>query len=118
MDAVCGSIAPTASERLQTLICCVNVLLSGKLDSHITPWFCSAPLIALIKPGGGFCPITVGETPCRLASKMCCFAVLSILPDLFLPSGQVGVSIPGGLEVAVHSLHTVLSTIGGYVKCF
>ena len=41
---------------------------------------------------------------------MCCLSVRSSLPDLLLPFGQVGVGVPGGLEAAVHSLRTILST--------
>ena len=91
---------------------CINVLLSGKLDSRVSPWFCDAPLTALIKPGGGFCPIAVGETLRHLVSKVCCFAIRPALPDTFLPFGQVGVGVSGGLEAAVHSLRTILSTVG------
>ena len=29
-----------------------------------------------------------------------------------LPFGQVGVGVPGGLEAAIHSLRTILSTLG------
>ena len=32
--------------------------------------------------------------------------------NLFLSFGQVGVGIPGGLEAVVHSLCTVLSSLG------
>ena len=78
-------MAPAASECLQALTHCVNYLLSGKLDPCAAPWFCGAPLTALIKPSGGFRPIAVGETLRRLVSKVCCFAVCSALPDFFLP---------------------------------
>ena len=91
---------------------CINVLLSGKLDSRVAPWFCGAPLTALIKPGGVVHPIAVGETLRRLVSKVCCFAIHPTLPDTFLPFGQVGVGVSGGLEAAVHSLRTTLSTVG------
>ena len=33
---------------------------------------------------------------------MCCLAVRPSLPIVFIPYGQVGVGIPGGLEAAVH----------------
>ena len=112
LDAVCGNTAPSASECLQALTRYINVLLSGKLDSRVAPWFCGAPLTALIKPGGGFRPIAVGETLRCLVSKVCCFAIRPALPDTFLPFGQVGVGVSGGLEAAVHSLRTILLTVG------
>ena len=40
----------------------------------------------------------------RLASRLCCAAVRSELPDLFLPYGQVGVGVKGGLEASIHAL--------------
>ena len=57
-------------------------------------------------------PIAVGETLHRLVSKVCCFAIRPTLPDTFLPFGQVGVGVSGDLEAVVHSLRTILSTVG------
>ena len=82
---------------------------------RVAPWFCGAPLTALIKPGGGFCPIAVGETLRHLVSKVCCLAVRSALLDVFLSFGHVGVGVSGGLEAAIHSLHTILSKIRSLV---
>ena len=107
LDAVCGSTAPTAVECLHSLTRCINGLLAGTLDSRLAPWFCGAPLTALVKKGGSFRPIAVGETLHRLVSKVCCFSVRSSLPDLL-----VGVGISGGLEAYVHSLRTIISTLG------
>ena len=36
-------------------------------------------------------------------SRICCLVVRKDLPDLFLPWGQIGVRVRGGLEAAVHS---------------
>ena len=110
LDAICGSTAPASVDCLDSLTRCVNCLLSGTLDSRLAPWFCSAPLTALAKKGGGFRLIAFGETLRRLVSKVCCLSVRSSLPDLLLPFGQVGVGVPGGLEAAGHSLRTILST--------
>ena len=112
LDAVCGSTAPAAVECLNSLTRCINGLLAGTLDSCLVPWFCSAPLTALVKKGSGFWPIAVSETLRRLLSKVCFFCVRSPLPDLLLPFGQLGVSISGGLEASVHSMRTILSTLG------
>ena len=112
LDAVCGSTAPASVECLNSLTCCINSLLAGTLDSRLAPWFCGAPLTALAKKNGGFRPIAVGETLRRLVSKVCCLSVRSLLPDLLLPFGQVGVGISGGLEAAVHSMRSILSLYG------
>ena len=49
----------------------------------------------------------------RLASRLCCHFVRPFLPDVFLPHGQVGVGIPGGLEGAIHAVRHALSQLGG-----
>ena len=78
-----------------------------------------APLTALIKPGGGFHSIAVKETLLHLSvSNVCCFAI-PVCSTLFINylaffSPLVrwhGVGVPGGLEAAVHSIHTILATI-------
>ena len=112
LDTVCGSTSSAAFECLSNLTRCVNALLAGKLDSHLAPWFCGAPLTALVKGSGAFRPIAVGETLRRLVSKVCCVSVRDSLPSLLLPHGQVGVGIRNGLETAVHSLCTILATVG------
>jgi len=66
-----------------------------------TDWKC-ANVIPIHKKGGGVRPIAVGEVIRRLASRLCCLAVRPSLPGVFLPYGQVGVGIPGGLETAIH----------------
>ena len=48
------------------------------------------------------------ETIRHLVSCVCCFSVRDDLPDLFLPYGQIGVGIKGGLEAAVHSFRHYL----------
>ena len=45
----------------------------------------------------------MGEVLRRLASRLCCSAVRPYLPDIFLPYGQVGVGVKGGLEAAVRA---------------
>ena len=69
----------------------------------MAPWLCGAPITALHKKNGGVRPIAVCETIRRLVSRVCCLSVRDDLPDLFLPHGQVGVGIKGGLEAAIHS---------------
>ena len=71
----------------------MNVLLAGKLDFRAAPWMVGAPLIALQKKTGGFRPIAIGDVIRRLASRLCCKSVHSLLPDIFLPYHQVGVAV-------------------------
>ena len=60
------------------------------------------------KKKGGVRPIAVCETIRRLVSRVCCLSVRDGLPDLFLPHGQVGVGVKGGLEAAIHSFRHYL----------
>ena len=43
---------------------------------------------------------------------VCMYAVKSKLPDIFLPYGQVGVGVRGGLEAAVHFLSSFIDIYG------
>ena len=54
-------------------------------------------------------PIAVGEVIRRLTSRLCCLAVRPSLPGVFIPYGQVGVGIPGGLETAIHVTRRYIS---------
>ena len=113
LDAIAGSTAPAARECLLSLTRFMNHLLSGKAPSCLAPWLrCGAPLTALLKKGGGVRPIAVGEVLRRLASRLCCLAVRPSLSSVFLPYGQVGVGMPGGLEGAIHITRHFISTHG------
>ena len=105
LDSTSGSTSPYAPSCLSELTRFINMLLAGKIDARIAPWLVGAPLIALQKKDGGYRPIAVGEVFWWLASRLCCTAVHSFLPDTFLPYNQVGVGIRGGLEAAIHSVN-------------
>ena len=107
LDAIEGSTAPSAGDCLQNLTQYVCFLLSGQADVRIAPWLTGAPLTALYKRQGGIRPIAVGEV-----SRICCLAVRPYLQDVFVPSGQVGVGVPGGMEAAVHSLRSFVDSHG------
>ena len=113
LDATIGNTAPAANDCLASLTRWTNCLLAGQLDRRLSPWLCGAPLTALLKPSGGVRPIAVGETLRRLTSRLCCTAARPSLPNLFLPSGQVGVGINSGLEAAIHTLRLFLKRHGG-----
>ena len=108
IDAIRGCNVPEAQSCLENLTRLMCLLLSGKLDRNISPFLSGAPLTALQKKAGGIRPIAVGEVLRRLASRLCCSAIKPRLPDVFLPYGQVGVGIRGGLEASVHSLRSYI----------
>ena len=109
LDAIRCTSAPDAQLCLDNLTILTNSLLAGKLDRRIAPWLSGAPLTALRKKGGGIRPIAVGNTIRRLVSRICCMSVRSCLPDIFLPYGQVGVGIKGGMEAAIHTLRSFIT---------
>ena len=111
LDAI-GTTTPSAKHCLENLTCLINFLLSGRADPRIAPWLCGAPLTALLKKQGGIRPIAVGEVLHRLISRLCCSAVKADLPDTFLPYGQVGVGVPGGLDAAIHALSSCIARYG------
>ena len=86
--------------------------LSGKIDRRVTSWLTGAPLTALYKKQGqeGIRPIAVGETLRRLISRVCCAAVQSKLPTIFLSYKQVGVGVSGGLEAVIHTLNYFINS--------
>jgi len=112
LDAVIGHTTPSADDCLHNLTRLMNFLLAGKASPLLAPWLCGAPLTALLKKNGGVRPIAVGEILRRLASRLCCQFARPFLPDYFLPHGQVGVGIPGGLEAAIHAVRHSLSVLG------
>ena len=109
LDAIDGTTTPSARDclhRLTHFMCS----LSGQTDTWLAPWLIGAPLTALNKKQGGVRPIAVGEVLRHLASCLCCVAVRSKLPDVFIPAGQVGVGIKGGLEAAIHCLSSFIES--------
>ncbi|XP_062510283.1 uncharacterized protein LOC134186046 [Corticium candelabrum] len=112
LDVIEGSTTSSAQDCLANLTDLVCFLLSGQAHPSIAPWLTSAPLTVLYKKQGGIRPIAVGVVLRRLTSRLCCSAVRQNCPDVFLPTGQIGVGICGGLEAAVHSLSTVLDSQG------
>ena len=108
LDAISGTTVPAAQQCLLELTKWMNLLQSGRLHSSLSPWLGGAPLIALRKKDNGIHPIADGEVFRRQASRLCCVAVRSELPDIFLPYGQVGVGVKGGLEAAIHALRFII----------
>ena len=106
LDAICGHSAPAAQDCLHALTVLINLLLSGKAHSWLSP------LTALRKKDSGVRPIAVGEVLRHLTSRICCSAVRPRLVDILLPYGQVGVGVKGGLEAAIHATRCCLHHYG------
>ena len=112
LDAVICHTTPSADDCLHNLTCLKNFLLAAKASPLLAPWLCGAPLTALLKKNGGVHPIAVDKILCRLASHLCCQFARPYLQIIFLPHGQVGVGIPGGLEAVTHAIRHSVSMHG------
>ena len=112
LDAIDGTTTPSSMDCLESLTQLVCYLLSGRADVRFAPWLTGALLTALRKKQGGVRRSAVGEVLRRLVSRLCCAAVKASLPEVFVPYGQVGVGVTGGVEAAIHALSTVLAQHG------
>ena len=116
LDVVSGHTAPSAELCLNILTRLMNFLLSGRAYSLLPLCFllgCVVPHWQLFKmKNGGVCPIAIGKILHCLASSLCCQCACPFLFVFFLPYGQLGVSIPGGLEAAIHAVCHLLFQFG------
>ena len=78
----------------------VNHFLAGSIPAAIRGVVLGATLLAFQKPGGGIRPIAIGETLRRLTSKLAARCMSDVAKSL---TPQLGVGVPGGVEVAVHA---------------
>ena len=107
LDAIKGSCTPVAQGLAHTFHFAVTIRESGCLA-------------ALNKKSGEIRPIAFGEVIRRLVSPICITAVKPRLQEVFLPYGQVGVGVRGGLEAASHTLNSYITINNSRVNlcCF
>ena len=97
-----ATVAGEADLLLQHLASVVGLLAQGQACPAAAAAFAGASLIALPKPNGGVRSIAIGETLRRLIAKCLLGEVRQRAREYFWPA-QVGVAVPGGGEVAVHT---------------
>ena len=90
---------------LSQLTSVVGLLAQGRAPSSVAPVLAGAGLVALPKPGGGARPIAIGEILRRLTGKCLLQLVRDDARAFFWPA-QVGVAVPGGAEVAIHTVRS------------
>ena len=100
----CKLVAP---DLLNAITDFVNLLLCGKCPTLVQPILFGGKLIALNKSDGGIRPIAIGYFWRRLAAKCANKYAINRLQDYFSPL-QVGVSVRGGCEAAIHSVRRFL----------
>ncbi|KAK3275874.1 hypothetical protein CYMTET_16023 [Cymbomonas tetramitiformis] len=91
--------------------------VGDRVPAGVLPWIMGARLVALLKPGGGVRPIACGESLRRLAGKVVCRQMRTRWATYFSPppregaassAAQLGVGVPGGAEVCVHTVQALL----------
>jgi hypothetical protein len=98
-------------DALTSLTNLTNHLVAGLAPRELAPFVAGAPLMALVKAGGGLRPIAIGETIRRLVSKCCCEATVEDAKVIFGPL-QVGVATQGGAEASVHAVRKLAEEFG------
>ena len=88
---------------LAQLAAVVQLLAHGRAPACVSPVLGGAGLVALPKPTGGVRPIAVGEILRRLTGKCLMSVVREDARQLLWPV-QVGVAVPNGAEVAIHTV--------------
>jgi hypothetical protein len=96
---------------LTSLTNLTNHMVAGLAPRELSPFIAGAPLMALVKQGGGLRPIAIGETIRRLVSKCCCEATTEDAKIIFGPL-QVGVATQGGAEASVHAARKLAKEFG------
>lgn len=104
-DLISKSAGDSGPRLLSSITDLCNFMLSGKVNQNFTQFLYGASLCALKKKDGGIRPIAIGSCFRRLVSKLGCRMVSEQLADYFSPN-QLGFSIKGGCEAAVHSVRT------------
>lgn len=79
-----------------------ELILRGNIPASVCPYLYGASLTALLKKCGGIRPIAIGNTWRRIAAKIACRRIASVLSNSFLPH-QLGVGIKNGAEAGAHA---------------
>jgi hypothetical protein len=85
----------------------VDILASGWAPKELAPIIASAPLVPILKKGGGIRPVAVGEVLRRLVSKI---GLRGVAQDAakYLSPEQVGVGVSHAAEATLHAFNRLL----------
>ena len=113
VDVICSNTAPISGwDCLFQLTRWLNLFISRNAHPGLAPWLRGAQLTALLKPNnGGYRPIAIGDSFCRLVRSLCCSAVHAQLTNLLVPKGQLGMGMKGRLEAAIRCARKALTVI-------
>src|SRR6218665_2511458 len=88
-----------------------NLLLRGECPPSVRPTLFGGNLIALNKETGGLRPIAIGYAWGRFAAKCANKHAVSKLASFYAPV-QLGITVPGGCEAAVHATRRFIGSMG------
>ena len=108
LDLVAVSTAEAGLHLRRSITNLTNKILRGDVSDYAVKLLFSSNLTALKKKDGGIRPIAVGNVFRRLAAKVGCYAVSRAVSHELLPI-QLGVSVKGGAEAAVHAVRTFIT---------
>ena len=106
--AAIGESAPGRRDRaLASLTKLVNSVAAGHVPPPVRPYFASAKLHGLLKKGGGIRPLACGCVLRRITARVVMRKLAPRAAAMFSPT-QLGVSVAGGCEAAVHGVRAAL----------
>ena len=108
LDLVAVSTAEAGLHLRRYITNLTNKILRGDVSDYAVKLLFSSNLTALKKKDGSIRPIAVGNVFRRLAAKVGCYAVSRALSHELLPI-QLGLSVKGGAEAAVHAVRTFIT---------
>ncbi|GJU69332.1 hypothetical protein Tco_1255591 [Tanacetum coccineum] len=111
MNCLSGAAIAIFDELVSSITQVVNLFLDGKCPNRLGEYIASAPLIPLVKTGGGIRPIAVGTVWRRLVSKVSAIMIVHSL-DGYLDSLQFGVGAAGRNEAILHSVNRLIEDFG------
>ena len=108
LDLVTVSTAKAGLHLRRSTTNLTNKIQRGDFSDYAVKLLFSSNLTALRKKDGGIRPIAVGNMFRRLAAKVGCYAVFRAVSHELSPI-QLGVSVKGGAEAAVHAVRTFIT---------
>ena len=108
LDLVANSTAEDGLQLRRSITNLTNKILRGDVSDYAVKLLLSSNLTALRKEDGCIRSIAVGNVFRCLAAKVGCYAVSRAVTHELLPI-QLGASVKGGAEAAVHAVRTFIT---------
>ncbi|GJS64283.1 hypothetical protein Tco_0678847 [Tanacetum coccineum] len=107
MDYLSGAVVASFDELVSSITQVVNLFLDGNCPKILGEYIASAPLIPLVKLGGGIRPIAIDTIWRRLVSKVIVVLIGHSL-DGYFNDLQFGVGVSGGGKTILHAMNHLI----------